>query len=813
MEDFLGFTLKVMILFIIFWWIGVNFFKHSNEIAEWIKKRRLQKLADENREKIVNMNEVFKEQFGFLETPEYVKERLEVIKKTLADPKGEHVSLNALEFIFLIDQLHSQILKTDRGVYIVSKKNIKELLYEQEKDTLAYARKIREYALRFLPKEGEPIVLNADEVLYWIRNGMLRRPRPKEGNRIFEVKSSMHEVYLNVKEDFIEPHYSLEIVEHADFKKIKKRRDKLNESIRVKNSIEPLPQDELVEGRLVLFSDNTRRIKIGEEVIITDVHGKTWKEDLKGNRIDETKERQVNNKKATKDSFSKKNKDAGGEESNDEYEEIEAKTNVATYNGILMEKKENKGKQENSKKENQNQNKSTASTHLQKTSNKKSQQKEESTKKESKNLPNTTKEKREEIKFPTHEELLKQLRDKENRTYLFNLLKKEKELFGIFLYGKKYSISEKGFLDAFSSMLTETGKNNFASSIKGRRDANNGFLRGFYQELEKLSILDFQKDIKEGVYISFKKGEKRYTIKSLFLDSKQLGEIELEMVTPVEVELKKDYIKSDVYINFNGLVETSKEEEKDKQDGSSQKKTSELLKEDKPDQKKKNEDENSGKPEVSNETKNTSIATEDRVLMPKVTQKSNKGKEVKNNKNDLKLKERMSRKVFLEKFCTVSKLFSEETFESTDDDCSKQFYYTCRVREDNPEEAEVFFNLRLFIKKLSSFLNEENVEFGNSKASLRRFLEDDNKGEISTRFFYTMLDKVVIKTRVVGLSIPLDLLEGLRTDIGYRGGYRANELKNVLEDAKKIGDSRLVDELEMLSIKIDKEIMIDCTKK
>ena len=122
MEDFLGFTLKVMILFIIFWWIGVNFFKHSNEIAEWIEKRRLQKLADENREKIVNMNEVFKEQFGFLETPEYVKERLQEIKKTLADPKGEHVFLNALEFIFLIDQLHSQILKTDRGVYIVSKK-------------------------------------------------------------------------------------------------------------------------------------------------------------------------------------------------------------------------------------------------------------------------------------------------------------------------------------------------------------------------------------------------------------------------------------------------------------------------------------------------------------------------------------------------------------------------------------------------------------------------------------------------------------------------------------------------------------------
>jgi len=65
-------------------------------------------------------------------------------------------------------------------------------------------------------------VLDADEVLYWIRNGMLRRPRPKEGNRIFQVKSTMHEVYMDVQEDFIDPHYTLSVVEYADFEKIKK---------------------------------------------------------------------------------------------------------------------------------------------------------------------------------------------------------------------------------------------------------------------------------------------------------------------------------------------------------------------------------------------------------------------------------------------------------------------------------------------------------------------------------------------------------------------------------------------------------------
>jgi len=148
MEEFIGFMFKVMTVFIIFWWIGVNFFKHGHEIASWISKRRLQKLADENQEKIINMHEVFKEQFGFLETAEYVKERLEEIKKNLADTNNDEVNINALEFIFLIDQLHSKILKTDKGVYIVSKKNIKELLREQEQDTLHYARKIREYAFR-----------------------------------------------------------------------------------------------------------------------------------------------------------------------------------------------------------------------------------------------------------------------------------------------------------------------------------------------------------------------------------------------------------------------------------------------------------------------------------------------------------------------------------------------------------------------------------------------------------------------------------------------------------------------------------------
>jgi len=113
MEEFFSFMFRVMIVFIIFWWIGVNFFKHSNEISAWLSKRRLQKLADDNKEKVVSMTEIFKEQFGFLGKAEYVKERLDEIKKNLADPKSEHVLINALEFIFLIDQLHSQILKTD----------------------------------------------------------------------------------------------------------------------------------------------------------------------------------------------------------------------------------------------------------------------------------------------------------------------------------------------------------------------------------------------------------------------------------------------------------------------------------------------------------------------------------------------------------------------------------------------------------------------------------------------------------------------------------------------------------------------------
>ncbi len=125
MDNFLGFLFKTLIVFSFFWYLGINFFKHSHEINSWFKKRRLEKLAEEHQDKVVDMREVFKKEFGFLETAEYLKERVEEIKENLSDPESEYVYLNALEFIFLVDQLHRQVLKTDKGVYIVSKKNIK----------------------------------------------------------------------------------------------------------------------------------------------------------------------------------------------------------------------------------------------------------------------------------------------------------------------------------------------------------------------------------------------------------------------------------------------------------------------------------------------------------------------------------------------------------------------------------------------------------------------------------------------------------------------------------------------------------------
>jgi len=66
-EAFFTFTLKIMLVFSLFWWIGINFFKHSHEVKRWLEKRRLSKLAEEHKEKVVNLRELFKKEFGFLE--------------------------------------------------------------------------------------------------------------------------------------------------------------------------------------------------------------------------------------------------------------------------------------------------------------------------------------------------------------------------------------------------------------------------------------------------------------------------------------------------------------------------------------------------------------------------------------------------------------------------------------------------------------------------------------------------------------------------------------------------------------------------
>lgn len=141
MTEFFSFMFQVVLVFIIFWWFGVNFFKHRHEISSWFEKRRLDKLAALHSDKVIDVREVFKKEFGFVGTAEYVKKRMEEIRESLISKESEFVSLTALEFIFLIEELETQVLKTEKGTYIVSMKNIRTLLMEDEKDLLYFAKK------------------------------------------------------------------------------------------------------------------------------------------------------------------------------------------------------------------------------------------------------------------------------------------------------------------------------------------------------------------------------------------------------------------------------------------------------------------------------------------------------------------------------------------------------------------------------------------------------------------------------------------------------------------------------------------------
>ena len=63
---------------------------------------------------------------------------------------------------------------------------------------------------------------------------------------------------------------------------------------------------------------------------------------------------------------------------------------------------------------------------------------------------------------------------------------------------------------------------------------------------------------------------------------------------------------------------------------------------------------------------------------------------------------------------------------------------------------------------------------------------------------------------MASLRIPIESLDGLRLDVGYRGGYREIELKKNLDNAVVINDKTLVSELQELADSIREKRFIEC---
>jgi len=722
MSEFFTFFLKVMVLFVMFWWIGVNFFKHSHDVKMWLEKRRLLKLAEEHKEKVVDMREIFKKEFGFLETAEYVQERIEAIQKSLADKKEEFIHINALEFIFLIDQIETQILKTDRGVYIVSQANIKSLMETQKNDTMYYAKKMREYALQFLPKEGEQIVLNADEVFYWVRNGMLKRPNESEGNRTFHLKSSLNDAVLNLRQDFIDPHYSLAVVSHLDFLKMQERKN-IIETQKMSTETEPTKTNTLVEGKMILFSDNTRRMKLKDKdiVIVTSSAGVSWKEDLNGNKLEEKEEgRRHQSNTITKESFAKKIEDEVVKTM--KVDKIEAISKVPTLLSSPENQEEKKKTQENIF-----------------------------------------------MPFSAYGEFLKSLGRKSLNSKILSMLVEGAMEEKIFVFEKEVCIEETFFLTTLEELFTPLGKTDFKSTLflnagKPKKE----ILSKLYKMCEKVELLHFKKE--------------HHTSTEILISEESQPRAQNVLFVPKEIVRK-------INLGKNILAERIAFAEKP---------TLVFEKKEKP-------------KEVP--IKKNELPPEKHAVLS-LSKKYEKNHEpiLPSSEEEKKLKTNMSKKVFLEKFCVDTALFSESILDVKENDCLQE-YFGFRLKEDSADEIEMYFSEKHFKSLIKPFLEKEEVEYTGSTNSLNRFLKHDKKGESGVRYFYTQLDSIAVKARVVMLNIPVDKAEGIKLDVGYAGGYRLSELKNALEDAQKIGDQKLADEIQFLSDNIHAEKMIECKKE
>jgi len=838
MEEFFTFMMKAVIVFSVFWYLGVNFFKHSHEITAWLQKRKLNKLAEKHKDRVVDVAKVYKEQFGFLESAEYIQKRVKEIKESLADTSGGNgeVKVNALEFIFLIDELDTDVLKTDRGVYIVSRKNINDLLIKQEKDTIYYAKKMREYALSFLPKEGEPISLNADEVLYWVRNGMLRRPKVDEGNKIFSLSPGFQEVCLDLKKDFVDAHYALAIVSHSDFIKIKERRVDVEKKVQQKTIL--APTNTLVEGRLELFSDNTRRMKLGEKVIVYDSTGKSWTENLKGERIEDD---------APQSDFRRNNTSSGlgNLSANDfvkkesyeilqesEKDEVEVKLPPLPINQSLVDKMSNPNVSDQEKQ-------TKVALEIQK----------------DKNQANKKEEKKEEVvatyiterNLPTVDSFFEHLEDPHAKAFLKQKISERDFPFGFIRYEEEVYMSVKSLLEMTSDYLSDSASEAFASEVSGGgRSITDYSLDRFYCKLEELKIILFSDRFRRSDFISFKKDGKKYSIRAIkIVPSFCVG---LDIEGGVRMDIKaNERKKQDVYIDFNKQIikgaqttiefnesdinknpSVEKEEKKkevpvdlpkptSKKASSQQKEKPNItLLEKKPSVElpksieKKTEEPPKG--ELSEETiSKTEIAQAEirAVDVPKPKPKIQTHNEGADKRH---LKQKMKKATFLKKFCTADRLFSEKVFNKTQKDC-EQFYYTFRLNPEDNKEAWLFFSQEQFKDILYPFLEKEKIEFSPTNKFLNIFLRDDYKGDLSRRYIYTVPDGSVIAGKLVKINVPIDMLDGLRLDVGYRGGYREAELKKALDIAKETGDTSLSGELQALADAIHSGCFIECGKE
>jgi hypothetical protein len=793
MSEFFGFMFQVTVVFVVLWYFGLNFFKHSHYISAWWEKRKLHKLAEKNKDKVVNIAEVFKKEFGFLETPEYVKGRLDEIKSALKGDESDHVLLNALEFIFLVDELKTQVLKTDRGVYIVSRKNINELIMSQERGVLYYARKMREYALQFLPKEGEPIVLEADEVLYWVRNGMLKRPAAEEGNRVFRLRTGVEEIYLNMKEDFIEPHYSLSIVSHTDFLKIKNRREQITKKQKSKAVLEP--EDKLVEGVSVLFSDNTKRMKVGNTVIVTGGNGKTWKEDLNGNIIESDEMQPKSGGGYSKDgsiakeAFIKKEaEESQGEMSTDI-------PDAKMPEQLIFHKKEEStdpGKQE-----------------------------EQAATKKSSEAMGEPEEERPFVCSSYQEALSKILSNKRGKSLFVSRLARA-ALPSVFRSGKSVYVSEKHFVKIFSEHLDPLAKQAFeAELLSASGKVNAKLLFEIYRILQEGDVLRFGKGGKRSSAISFMHNGKSYTVKSLMLNSEFVPNHEkIEEISPEEFS-REEQKACDFWISIDPREErvaiggearakvggTSVSLSFSKKQAGSPKETPGFTQECEPPVESKSGEESKSLSH-SVEKENTAQKKPVEVAFVKKTPAEKK----KTAATEKKKKQRMGYDTFIEKFCTDQWLLDDAMFVKQKNDC-EQGYFSLSFEEGDIETANVCFGFKAFRNKLLPFLEKENVEYRDSRSFFNAFLRDGGKGDVSVKYFHTHPDDTVIKAKVATIKIPVSKLEGRRLDIGIAGGYRMSEIERVAKEAEQIGDGALKERLDRLSAAIQSGNYIDCEEK